>query len=190
MNEQKPKHYLQEELPRDVTGRVKVVTPAQEQLERLERLNSVRSQLDAAEEYWEAHGATPEEAVEIVDGVVAEGVGYVLEEDRDNTEEVSGALEVGVVEVSRDGEQRKTANTLTGASETNPEELEAVLHDAQEVGIDVDAVLSEMDGAAKSTKGSANRFFANIRNRNEERKGRTGRTAKDVIEDLKQHQIF
>ena len=116
----------------------------------------------------------------------------------DKAEEIPEALGVGVVEVSRDGEHRKTAKTLTGASETNPKELGAVLCDAQKGGIDTDAVLSEMDRAAEPTKGAASRFLANIRNwmdgaakptqRSAESNKNEERTARDVVEDLKRHQ--
>ena len=135
------------DFPSHLTGDVEIVTPAQEQLNELQRrVEMVRSESNTIKELYnevaEQQNSTPETTNEAVDSIVADAV-------MDGTKSIeSGAKEAAIAaaiaEVSLPGDQPKTTEQLEAIVAANIDSTEAVVSAAEQAGVDTDEVAREL----------------------------------------------
>ena len=135
------------DFPSYLTGDVKIVTPAQEQLNELQwRVEMVRSESDTIKELYnevaEQQNSTPETTNEAVDSIVADVVMDGAKSIESGAKEA--AIAAAIAEVSLPGDQPKTAEQLEAIAVANIDSTEAVVGAAEQAGVDTDEVAREL----------------------------------------------
>lgn len=135
------------DFPSYLTGDVKIVTPAQEQLNELQRrVEMVRSESDTIKELYnevaEQQNSTPEATNEAVDDIVADAVADGAKSIEPGTKEA--AIAAAIVEIGLPGDQPKTAEQLEAIATANIGSTEAVVSAAEQAGVDTDEVAREL----------------------------------------------
>jgi hypothetical protein len=135
------------DFPSYLTGDVKIVTPAQEQLNELQRrVEMVRSESDTIKELYnevaEQQNSTPEATNEAVDDIVADAVADGVKSIEPGTKEA--AIAAAIVEIGLPGDQPKTAEQLEAIAAANIDSTEAVVSVAEQAGVDTDEVAREL----------------------------------------------
>lgn len=135
------------DLPSYLTGDVKIVTPAQEQLNELQRrVEMVRSESNTIKELYnevaEQQNSTPEATNEAVDDIVADAVADGVKSIEPGTKEA--AIAAAIVEIGLPGDQPKTAEQLEAIAAANIDSTEAVVGAAEQAGVDTDEVAREL----------------------------------------------
>ena len=135
------------DLPSYLTGDVKIVTPAQEQLNELQRrVEMVRSESNTIKELYnevaEQQNSTPEATNEAVDDIVADAVADGVKSIEPGTKEA--AIAAAIVEIGLPGDQPKTAEQLEAIATANIDSTEAVVSAAEQAGVDTDEVAREL----------------------------------------------
>ncbi len=131
------------DFPSYLTGDVKIVTPAQEQLNELQRrVEMVRSESDTIKELYnevaEQQNSTPETTNEAVDSIVADGAKSIEPGAKE------AAIAAAIVEIGLPGDQPKTAEQLEAIAAANIDSTEAVVSVAEQAGVDTDEVAREL----------------------------------------------
>lgn len=135
------------DFPSYLTGDVKIVTPAQEQLNELQRrVEMVRSESNTIKELYnevaEQQNSTPEATNEAVDDIVADAVADGAKSIEPGTKEA--AIAAAIVEIGLPGDQPKTAEQLEAIAAANIDSTEAVVSAAEQAGVDTDEVAREL----------------------------------------------
>lgn len=135
------------DFPSYLTGDVKIVTPAQEQLNELQwRVEMVRSESDTIKELYnevaEQQNSTPETTNEAVDSIVADAVMDGAKSIESGAKEA--AIAAAIAEVSLPGDQPKTTEQLEAIAVANIDSTEAVVSAAEQAGVDTDEVAREL----------------------------------------------
>lgn len=135
------------DFPSYLTGDVKIVTPAQEQLNELQRrVEMVRSESNTIKELYnevaEQQNSTPEATNEAVDDIVADAVADGVKSIEPGTKEA--AIAAATVEIGLPGDQPKTAEQLEAIATANIGSTEAVVSAAEQAGVDTDEVAREL----------------------------------------------
>ena len=135
------------DFPSYLTGDVKIVTPAQEQLNELQRrVEMVRSESDTIKELYnevaEQQNSTPEATNEAVDSIVADAVADGAKSIEPGAKEA--AIAAAIVEIGLPGDQPKTAEQLETIATANIDSTEAVVSAAEQAGVDTDEVAREL----------------------------------------------
>lgn len=135
------------DFPSYLTGDVKIVTPAQEQLNELQRrVEMVRSESNTIKELYnevaEQQNSTPEATNEAVDDIVADAVADGVKSIEPGTKEA--AIAAAIVEIGLPGDQPKTAEQLEAIATANIGSTEAVVSAAEQAGVDTDEVAREL----------------------------------------------
>ena len=135
------------DFPSYLTGDVKIVTPAQEQLNELQRrVEMVRSESNTIKELYnevaEQQNSTPEATNEAVDDIVADAVADGAKSIEPGTKEA--AIAAAIVEIGLPGDQPKTAEQLEAIATANIGSTEAVVSAAEQAGVDTDEVAREL----------------------------------------------
>lgn len=130
-----------------LTGDVKIVTPAQEQLNELQRrVEMVRSESNTIKELYnevaEQQNSTPEATNEAVDDIVADAVADGAKSIESGAKEA--AIAAAIVEIGLPGDQPKTAEQLEAIAAANIDSTEAVVGAAEQAGVDTDEVAREL----------------------------------------------
>lgn len=130
-----------------LTGDVKIVTPAQEQLNELQRrVEMVRSESNTIKELYnevaEQQNSTPEATNEAVDDIVADAVADGAKSIESGAKEA--AIAAAIVEIGLPGDQPKTAEQLEAIAAANIDSTEAVVGAAEQAGVDADEVAREL----------------------------------------------
>mgnify|MGYP000963644075 CR=1 FL=1 len=135
------------DFPSYLTGDVKIVTPAQEQLNELQRrVEMVRSESNTIKELYnevaEQQNSTPEATNEAVDDIVADAVADGAKSIESGAKEA--AIAAAIVEIGLPGDQPKTAEQLEAIAAANIDSTEAVVSAAEQAGVDTDEVAREL----------------------------------------------
>lgn len=135
------------DFPSYLTGDVKIVTPAQEQLNELQRrVEMVRSESNTIKELYnevaEQQNSTPEATNEAVDDIVADAVADGAKSIESGAKEA--AIAAAIVEIGLPGDQPKTAEQLEAIAAANIDSTEAVVGAAEQAGVDTDEVAREL----------------------------------------------
>lgn len=135
------------DFPSYLTGDVKIVTPAQEQLNELQRrVEMVRSESNTIKELYnevaEQQNSTPEATNEAVDDIVADAVADGAKSIESGAKEA--AIAAAIVEIGLPGDQPKTAEQLEVIAAANIDSTEAVVGAAEQAGVDTDEVAREL----------------------------------------------
>lgn len=135
------------DFPSYLTGDVKIVTPAQEQLNELQRrVEMVRSESNTIKELYnevaEQQNSTPEATNEAVDDIVADAVADGAKSIESGAKEA--AIAAAIVEICLPGDQPKTAEQLEAIAAANIDSTEAVVGAAEQAGVDTDEVAREL----------------------------------------------
>ena len=135
------------DFPSYLTGDVKIVTPAQEQLNELQRrVEMVRSESNTIKELYnevaEQQNSTPEATNEAVDDIVADAVADGAKSIESGAKEA--AIAAAIVEIGLPGDQPKTAEQLETIATANIDSTEAVVSAAEQAGVDTDEVAREL----------------------------------------------
>ena len=135
------------DFPSYLTGDVKIVTPAQEQLNELQRrVEMVRSESNTIKELYnevaEQQNSTPEATNEAVDDIVADAVADGAKSIESGAKEA--AIAAAIVEIGLPGDQPKTAEQLETIETANIDSTEAVVSAAEQAGVDTDEVAREL----------------------------------------------
>lgn len=143
------------DFPSYLTGDVKIVTPAQEQLNELQRrVEMVRSESDTIKELYnevaEQQNSTPETTNEAVDSIVADAVADGVKSIEPGTKEA--AIAAAIVEIGLPGDQPKTAEQLEAIATANIGSTEAVVSAAEQAGVDTDEVARELKEKERERK--------------------------------------
>ena len=145
MNNNKLK--IPHDFPSHLTGDVEIVTPAQEQLNELQRrVEMVRSESNTIKELYnevaEQQNSTPETTNEAVDSIVADAVADGAKSIGSGAKEA--AIAAAIVEIGLPGDQPKTAEQLEAIAVANIDSTEAVVGAAEQAGVDTDEVAREL----------------------------------------------
>ena len=145
MNNNKLK--IPHDFPSHLTGDVEIVTPAQEQLNELQRrVEMVRSESNTIKELYnevaEQQNSTPETTNEAVDSIVADAVADGAKSIGSGAKEA--AIAAAIVEIGLPGDQPKTAEQLETIATANIDSTEAVVSAAEQAGVDTDEVAREL----------------------------------------------
>lgn len=145
MNNNKLK--ISHDFPSHLTGDVEIVTPAQEQLNELQRrVEMVRSESNTIKELYnevaEQQNSTPETTNEAVDSIVADAVADGAKSIGPGAKEA--AIAAAIAEVSLPGDQPKTTEQLEAIAAANIDSTEAVVSVAEQAGVDTDEVAREL----------------------------------------------
>lgn len=145
MNNNKLK--IPHDFPSHLTGDVEIVTPAQEQLNELQRrVEMVRSESNTIKELYnevaEQQNSTPETTNEAVDSIVADAVADGAKSIGPGAKEA--AIAAAIVEIGLPGDQPKTAEQLEAIAAANIDSTEAVVGAAEQAGVDTDEVAREL----------------------------------------------
>ena len=135
------------DFPSHLTGDVEIVTPAQEQLNELQRrVEMVRSESNTIKELYnevaEQQNSTPETTNEAVDSIVADAVMDGAKSIESGAKEA--AIAAAIAEISLPGDQPKTAEQLETIATANIDSTEAVVSAAEQAGVDTDEVAREL----------------------------------------------
>ena len=135
------------DFPSHLTGDVEIVTPAQEQLNELQRrVEMVRSESNTIKELYnevaEQQNSTPETTNEAVDSIVADAVMDGAKSIEPGAKEA--AIAAAIVEIGLPGDQPKTAEQLETIATANIDSTEAVVSAAEQAGVDTDEVAREL----------------------------------------------
>ena len=135
------------DFPSHLTGDVEIVTPAQEQLNELQRrVEMVRSESNTIKELYnevaEQQNSTPETTNEAVDSIVADAVMDGAKSIESGAKEA--AIAAAIAEVSLPGDQPKTTEQLEAIAAANIDSTEAVVGAAEQAGVDTDEVAREL----------------------------------------------
>lgn len=135
------------DFPSHLTGDVEIVTPAQEQLNELQRrVEMVRSESNTIKELYnevaEQQNSTPETTNEAVDSIVADAVADGAKSIEPGAKEA--AIAAAIVEIGLPGDQPKTAEQLETIATANIDSTEAVVSAAEQAGVDTDEVAREL----------------------------------------------
>ena len=135
------------DFPSYLTGDVKIVTPAQEQLNELQRrVEMVRSESNTIKELYnevaEQQNSTPETTNKAVDSIVADAVADGAKSIESGAKEA--AIAAAIAEVSLPGDQPKTTEQLEAIAAANIDSTEAVVSAAEQAGVDTDEVAREL----------------------------------------------
>lgn len=151
------------DFPSYLTGDVKIVTPAQEQLNELQRrVEMVRSESNTIKELYnevaEQQNSTPEATNEAVDDIVADAVADGAKSIESGAKEA--AIAAAIVEIGLPGDQPKTAEQLETIATANIDSTEAVVSAAEQAGVDTDEVARELQKKIIKTTTSKSSLFA------------------------------
>ena len=143
------------DFPSYLTGDVKIVTPAQEQLNELQRrVEMVRSESNTIKELYnevaEQQNSTPEATNEAVDDIVADAVADGAKSIESGAKEA--AIAAAIVEIGLPGDQPKTAEQLEAIAAANIDSTEAVVSVAEQAGVDTDEVARELKEKERERK--------------------------------------
>ena len=143
------------DFPSYLTGDVKIVTPAQEQLNELQRrVEMVRSESNTIKELYnevaEQQNSTPEATNEAVDDIVADAVADGAKSIESGAKEA--AIAAVIVEIGLPGDQPKTAEQLEAIAAANIDSTEAVVSVAEQAGVDTDEVARELKEKERERK--------------------------------------
>lgn len=137
-------HYLQEPIPDSISGEVEVVSPEQNARDlAIERVNSARGNLDYIEEMVAQSDEDEADFGVKVDKTVAALVGEAVNQGTLGIN-IESTVDVGVMEVAKEGDQKETAAVLDDAP---LEVLSEAMRSAMGGGIDIEEVSREIDGA-------------------------------------------